>query len=177
MEKGYRLQKPERDLITKFVNELPQQLAFFVRTASVKSFKDALQQAKLGEAYGYRTNPTTVAAVQIGEKNNPNRDDQIFKMMQTITEQLEKLETPRRERPKNMRNYSQDRADVRTCQNCSGEGHLQRICHWNGNGGKRPHAKCQLCQQQGYIATDCQLHKSVPNRNRSFDAKNGQRPG
>jgi hypothetical protein len=39
MEKGCRLQKPERDLITKFINELPQQLAFFVRAASVKSFK------------------------------------------------------------------------------------------------------------------------------------------
>ena len=30
MEKGCRLQKPERDLITKFINELPQQLAFFL---------------------------------------------------------------------------------------------------------------------------------------------------
>ena len=77
MGKGYRLQKPERDLITKLFNELPQQLAFFVRTALVKSFKDALQHAKLGEAYGDRTITTprtpTVAAVKDKMKNKMSK--------------------------------------------------------------------------------------------------------
>ena len=94
MEEGCRLLKPERDLIKKFVNELPQQLAFFLaRTASLKSFKDTLQHAKLGEAYGYSTITTprthTVAAVKVGPSEEQN--EQIFHMLRTIEHVLKKM--------------------------------------------------------------------------------------
>lgn len=75
MEKGSRLQKPERDFITQFISELPDQLAFFVRTASVKSFKDALQQAKLGEAYGYRSFSATAPMVAAVEPAGSNTNE------------------------------------------------------------------------------------------------------
>lgn len=75
MEKSYHLQKPERDLIIKFVNELLHQLTFFVRTISLRSFKDTLQQTKLGEPYVYQTDLTAVAAVRIKETSNHIQND------------------------------------------------------------------------------------------------------
>jgi len=52
LEKGNRLNKPERDLISIFINGLSPQLAFFVRAGKVLTLRDALTSAKLGEAYG-----------------------------------------------------------------------------------------------------------------------------
>ena len=89
MEEGCRLLKPERDLIKKFVNELPQQLAFFCKNCII----DALQHAKLGEAYGYSTITTprthTVAAVKVGPSEEQN--EQIFHMLRTIEHVLKKM--------------------------------------------------------------------------------------
>ena len=76
MDKECPLQKPERDLITKLINNRTPSTAcvfvfwgFFLRTASVKSFKDTLQQAELGEVCGSRTitTPRTpIAAAALG---------------------------------------------------------------------------------------------------------------
>ena len=172
MDKGCRLQKPERDLITKFINELPQQLAFFVRTASVKSFKDALQHAKLGEAYGYRTITTprtpTVAAVKVGPSEEQN--EQIFHMLRTITDRLDKLESS------TSRPTDRSERDVRTCHACNGTGHFKRACNWTGHGPRKSQAKCQICSQIGHIAAECRLFTAEKAR-RNPEPKNGQRPG
>lgn len=68
-----RLRTFERDLIIKFVNELLQQLPFLVRTSSLKSFKDALQQSQLVD--DYRTYPTAITAVRIEESSNHIKND------------------------------------------------------------------------------------------------------
>lgn len=174
MEKGSRLQKPERDLITKFVNELPDQLAFFVRTASVKSFKDALQQAKLGEAYGYRSLSATapmVAAVQPAESNtNQGHNQHLFSMLRDISHRLEKLEAPT-SRPRTGR----DR-DLPTCHACGGAGHLKRSCNWTGHGSPKSQAKCQICFQTGHTAAECRLF-ATKKTVRNSEPKNAQRPG
>lgn len=54
LEKGTKLKKTDRDIISRFVNGLPSQLAFFVRARNITNLTDALTSAKLGEAYGYR---------------------------------------------------------------------------------------------------------------------------
>ena len=54
-EKGNQLGKPERDIISKFIQGLPVQLAFFVRASRTTSYGDALHSAKIGEAHGYRS--------------------------------------------------------------------------------------------------------------------------
>jgi hypothetical protein len=54
-EKGHQLGKPERDIISKFFQGLPDQLVFFVRASRTTSYRDALHSAKIGEAHGYRT--------------------------------------------------------------------------------------------------------------------------
>lgn len=51
--KGSRLDKPEKDLTSKFISGLPQHLAFFVRAGNPRCLQDAFQQAKFGEAYSF----------------------------------------------------------------------------------------------------------------------------
>lgn len=52
LRKGSRLQKSERDMLHRFIEGLPDQLAFFVRAGRVHSLRDALHTAKIGEAHG-----------------------------------------------------------------------------------------------------------------------------
>ncbi|KAK3101520.1 hypothetical protein FSP39_004191 [Pinctada imbricata] len=158
MEKGMKLQKPERDMITKFINELPTQLAFFVRAASVQSFKEALKQAKLGEAYGYRTTTETTAAVR-HQQVPSSTENQMFSMMKDISERLSKLETGTGKRheqqhPGGGRNTIQ-------CHICSGEGHKKSQCQWTGRGDKNPRARCQFCEQNGHFAKQCRLFEKA----------------
>jgi hypothetical protein len=62
VEKGLRLQKQDRDLLIKFIEGLPQQLAFFVRAGHPVDHNAALSSAKMGEAYGYRVHTPVMAA-------------------------------------------------------------------------------------------------------------------
>lgn len=50
MNKGQKLYKSEADMLNKFISGLPSQLAVFVRAGCVKSLREALQSAKIGEA-------------------------------------------------------------------------------------------------------------------------------
>lgn len=101
------------------------------RLESVKSFKDALQQAKLGEAYGYRSLSATapmVAAVQPAESNtNQGHNQHLFSMLHDISHRLEKLEAP------TSRPWTGHDRDLPTCHACGGAGHLKRSCNWTGH--------------------------------------------
>uniref|UniRef100_A0A8W8LP91 CCHC-type domain-containing protein n=1 Tax=Magallana gigas TaxID=29159 RepID=A0A8W8LP91_MAGGI len=114
---------------------------------------DALQQAKLGEAYGYRSLSATapmVAAVQPAESNtNQDHNQHLFSMLRDISHRLEKLEAPT-SRPRTGR----DR-DLSTCHACGGAGHLKRSCNWTGHGSPKSQAKCQICFQTGHTAAEC----------------------
>ena len=57
-EKAVHLQKQDRDIMTKFINGLPSQLAFFVRASNPQTSEEALTSARSGDAFGYRREPT-----------------------------------------------------------------------------------------------------------------------
>ena len=54
LEKGKRIKRSEQDMLIKFVEGLPEQLAFFVRARGPSGLQQALLSAKTGESYGYR---------------------------------------------------------------------------------------------------------------------------
>lgn len=62
LEKGTRLNKNGMDILSKFIEGLPQQLAFFVRASRPADHQAALVSAKMGEAYGYRQESTTTTS-------------------------------------------------------------------------------------------------------------------
>ncbi|CAG2242616.1 unnamed protein product [Mytilus edulis] len=64
VEKADLLSKPEHEVMSKFVDGLPDKLAFYVRASKPKDASDALTLAKTGEAYKYRECENTVAAAR-----------------------------------------------------------------------------------------------------------------
>ena len=54
MGKGNRIHKTAKDILLKFIEGLPPQLAFFVRDWNPEDILAALIASKLGEAYSYR---------------------------------------------------------------------------------------------------------------------------
>ncbi|CAC5399620.1 unnamed protein product [Mytilus coruscus] len=64
VEKAELLSKPEHEVMSKFVDGLPDKLAFNVRASKPKDASDALTLAKTGEAYKYRECENTVSAAR-----------------------------------------------------------------------------------------------------------------
>ncbi len=98
MEKGRRLGKTDRDMLMKFVDGLPQQLAFFIRAGRVNTFREALHFAKLGEAHGYRSQNSIVGAA-----TGPSQPEGVQRQLDTITRRLDDL---CRDKPQPSRQFS-----------------------------------------------------------------------
>lgn len=157
MEKGRRVNKSQQEIVLKFIEGLPSQLAFFVRAGNPEDINAALTAAKLGEAYGYRASPTatetvpggaipapvpTVSAVQPGSNN---RLAQLEQKMDRLCSQFEQFTTTTN-RDNSPRQF--------LCHACKGAGHVKRYCNW-ARGQSEPKIQCQLCDQFGHRAINC----------------------
>lgn len=72
-EKGKLLNKPEHEMLSKFIGGLPEKMAFFIRAGLPKDMQTALTSAKMAEACGYRTHEDSVNA--IGTFQGKTRDN------------------------------------------------------------------------------------------------------
>lgn len=146
-ECGVKLQKSDTDTMLAFINGLPQRLAFFTRAGSPKTMDDALNAAKLGEAYGYRDvlpEYQTVAAARTVTDFHSLEDK-----VEHLSHRLNQLLT-------NDSKSIQD--DRKLCYNCNSVGHLKRKCNL-ARGPPKPESTCQLCGQYGHEARQCQTHQ------------------
>ena len=74
MDKGRRIHKTPQDILLKFIEGLPPQLAFFVRAGNPEDIQAALTASKLGEAYGYRASfPSSSFTTTQLHQNQPYR--------------------------------------------------------------------------------------------------------
>ena len=97
LQKGKRLKKPERDILIRFIDGLPAQLAFFVRAGRPADLESALSSAKLGESFGYRYQPeTNLIAGSFAAVNNfeskPNQLTGLTSQVAAITKRLDDVE-------------------------------------------------------------------------------------
>ena len=183
LEKGKKLKKSETDMILKFINSLPAQLAFFVRAGKVSSYREALQSAKIGEAHGYRqSNPLPVSSSSVNAAH-ANKDSMQLQI-DAINKRLDQLYFPVAEQPTeqdkkptrgsgtrttrsgNLDNTRNQNSRSRSCYKCSGHGHMQRYCNWTGQGDRSLSTVCQLCAQNGHAASNC---KTLQSRQQSSD--------
>lgn len=156
MEKGRRINKNDQEIVLKFIEGLPSQLAFFVRAGNPEDIHAALTAAKLGEAYGYRASPSpagcdippaasTVAAVQPSDKLKV-----LEQKLDKLFSEFNKVRLSRNTEPFHNRQQS-------TCHACKGAGHIKRFCNW-ARGNNEPNIQCQLCEQFGHRAINCCLN-------------------
>lgn len=93
LKKGHRLEKSPMDMMTQFIDGLPDQLQFFVRVSRPKTIEEAFQSARMGEAYNFRGDkipltpkqrlePTTAQTVTI---------DVLSKQVEQLSKQVENL--------------------------------------------------------------------------------------
>ena len=171
IEKGRKLSKNSQEVLLKFIQGLPSQLAFFVRAGNPEDVHAAMTSAKMGEAYGYRAS-TTSATPAIGSVAAESRTPDASKIhalelsVQDLTHKLDKLVTSssganfhQTSHMCNPRTNGQASDAVsRLCYNCQAPGHIQRRCNWAA-GPPNPSSVCQLCDQFGHLARDCKLLK------------------
>ena len=155
VEKGKLLGKPEPEVMFKFINGLPEKLAFYVRTSQPNDLSEALMLAKTGEAYKYRVHDKPMVAAA---KALPRNDDisNLQQQLGELTTMVQKLSTNNSRKFSNTgppKNQSQTSKPV--CFNCNSQGHVRKYCNWNGSGNASPDILCQLCKQFGHTAMQC----------------------
>ncbi len=168
LEKGCRLQKSELDVLHKFVDGLPPQLAFFVRAGCPGDHEAALASAKMGEAYGYRGQASNsgqmypppcpaapsvhVAAVAKPVAGRDGTLQDIQQQLSSLAAAVQQLST--RPTPQTSSRAPGSR-QPRRCFRCQGRDHLQLVCNWNGQGSSQPSSRCSHCRQYGHDITTC----------------------
>lgn len=164
-ECGLKLQKSDTDIMLAFINGLPQRLAFFTRAGSPQTLDDALNAAKLGEAYGYRDNmpeAQTVAAAR------PVLDIHALEQkVEKLSDKLDKMF---------IQNNASTQSYEKLCNACNAAGHLQRQCNL-ARGPNNPESQCQLCRQYGHEARQCQTRFSQPQTQGNFRRPRGDDRG
>lgn len=80
VQKGAHLHKSDRDIFHKFVSGLPEKLAFFVRASRVATIREALNQARIGEAHGYREQvPKQTSALHADSSRHQKKDNKCYR--------------------------------------------------------------------------------------------------
>lgn len=165
LEKGRKLGKPERDLMNKFVEGLPQQLAFYVRAGRCTSFADTLTAAKTGEAFGYRQTPASTAAIRTQSASDVSMNF-IVKELSRLSTAVQHLATQEYggQPPQRLDPAPQQSANSKCCFRCRGVGHVQRACALKDGGVSDPNSQCPFCSQFGHNAASCMFTKSENSR-------------
>ncbi|CAC5394396.1 unnamed protein product [Mytilus coruscus] len=163
LEKGQILAKPEHEIMFRFINGLPEKLAFYVRTSHPKTQSEALSFAKAGEAYKYRIHEQCAAVGKGPSFRNAQSEDisEMKSQIYELTSMMKKLTPDKAFQQSDQRQSS-------GCYNCSCTGHAKRYCNWNGSGTISAEISCQLCNQSGHGAGQCLKFKvKTDNYNRN----------
>ena len=96
IEKRKKINKSDQEILLKFVQGLPAQLAFFVRAGNPSDLHAALTSAKMDEAFGYRVTPgisgdvnNSVAAAR--EDYSADKMNSLEKTVHKLGEKIEQL--------------------------------------------------------------------------------------
>ena len=177
-EKSRLLNKSDQDLLIRFVAALPPKLAFFVRVANPTSSQDALNHARNGEAYGYRTDDKPTNAMPQMTQNNIRHQSHASELEEKIISLERRLADiqitqqytsnavqshPRRP----ISNVNSRRRIARPtsphCNKCWSTDHTVQECNMIDSGRPRPDLTCQLCRQSGHAATFCTRYVNTSN--------------
>ena len=164
LEKGRKLGKSDQELLLKFIQGLPSQLAFFVRAGNPNDINAALTSAKMGEAYGYRASPlpahNTVTVAAAAPNSSDSRISALEKSVQTLCSKLDSLINVQCGESKVCAtDNTVIQGRKRSCFSCKAQGHIKRVCNWGQVKPADPNALCNICSQFGHTSTDCKQNQ------------------
>ena len=148
-------------MLARFIDGLPEKVAFFVRAGQPPDLTVAFTSAKIAETCGYRQSDLPSIATSPKQQDSSENTN-----MHTITQEVAKLSKTVSELviskqsgqsiSLNQLSYSfSPQKNVQlTCYSCNFPGHKRKDCNWNGQFQPTP-GKCQLCRQQGHPAYRC----------------------
>ena len=185
LDKGRKLHKSDQEVLLKFIQGLPHQLAFFVRAGNPGDIGAALTSAKMGEAYGYRATVDStmggarMQAAPVAAATKDASSDRIASLEKTVLSLGNKLETLLTSNTTAAHaqagRTSGRRVPSRVCYACSGEGHVKRQCNL-GEGEGDPSVTCQLCLQKGHNGKQCKLFVNTNSGNYMNPRNTGRGP-
>ena len=155
-EKGQILKKPDHEFMVRFINGLPEKLAFIVRTGNNKDSSAIFAAAKMGETFGYRLHDASVSVAAVRPKE-VGEISELREQVKTLTSLVQSMSVhgpasvP--QRPK---------TPSKTCYACNSEGHVRRYCNWNGASNADLSYTCQICFQKGHQTLQCRQFVAVP---------------
>jgi len=143
---GRKLNKSDFDVMSAFVNGLPETLKFHVRAGQPETAEEAFNAAKLGVAYGYLTTDSIIPTPCVSAVKPRDTDvSQLQKDIQSLTSKVDALSMTR--------NRNNNSGAIR-CYRCDGEGHTQRRCNIIDTRYFEP-IQCARCGQHGHRARNC----------------------
>lgn len=88
IEKGSLLQKPDHEMLARFIDGLPEKMAFFVRAGQPADLSSAFTSAKMAETCGYRLQdqPLQNQTPQESDSAITTLTQQVAKLSQTVSE-------------------------------------------------------------------------------------------
>ena len=133
-EKFTVLKKPDYEIMAKFIQGLPEKLAFYVRASNPVDCNAALSFAKTGEAFGYRLEQCAAVATKSDPPKKKNELAEMQKQISELGKAISKLMPNlgnQNQYPSLNHGNSQDtqyagRSD-RKCFNCGQFGHIKRF--------------------------------------------------
>jgi hypothetical protein len=138
----------------KFINGLPEKLAFYVRSSKPEDIAEAISLAKAGEACTYRVHGESVAAAKADNDDISYLKRQIGKL--TTCNMVQRMSCE--QQMQYSANYNHNGAKSQgpshfstICHNCNSQGHIKKYCNWNGRGNVYQNLHCQLCSQKGHL--------------------------
>ncbi|VDI50095.1 Hypothetical predicted protein [Mytilus galloprovincialis] len=146
LEKAQILQKPDHEVVAKFISGLPDKMSFSVCAGQPIDIQSSLTAAKLAEACGYRQHNDVVNAMKHRPQHQhvkpPEKASELSEMKEQIkllTALVSKMNTGQQSNTRNEMPPSNDlprqsRFDNAECRKCKGLGHFQRACNWNSAG-------------------------------------------
>ncbi|CAG2218656.1 unnamed protein product [Mytilus edulis] len=150
VEKAQILSKPEHEVLSKFINGLPDKMAFFVRAGNPTTLQAALTSSKMAEACGYRTEAISTQAIKNETKvftDSKTEMDDLKDQIKTLTSMVANITVKtndnqantqrpnyRRQDYRQASNYPPRQQDSRECYGCRGQGHIHRDCNWTKTG-------------------------------------------
>lgn len=101
-EKGKLLNKPEHQMLSKIISDLPEQMSFLIRAGLQQYMQSALTVAKMAEVCGYRKHEDAINAMSTFKNRNSekNENDENRKLRQ-VKELIELVTAKKEDRFRN----------------------------------------------------------------------------